>query len=80
MTTAAHNRRFSQLRILLKQDVDFPLENLILVENMPSRSSQLTRSGETLVATVRHCWRIQEPNATSIEIIFVELWKESIRD
>ena len=24
--------------------------------------------------------RIQEPNATSIEIIFVELWKESIKE
>jgi hypothetical protein len=36
------------LRILLKPVVDFPLENLILVENMPSRSSQLTISGGTL--------------------------------
>ena len=47
----APNSRFSQLRILLKPVVDFPLENLILVENMRSRTSQLTRSGGTLYDT-----------------------------
>ena len=31
---------FSQLRILLKPVVDFPLENPILAENKRSRSSQ----------------------------------------
>jgi hypothetical protein len=42
------NSRFSQLRILLKTVVDFPLENLILAESTHFRSSQLTRSGGTL--------------------------------
>jgi hypothetical protein len=44
----AANSRFSQLRILLKPDVDFPLENLILAESTQFRTSQLTRSGGTL--------------------------------
>jgi hypothetical protein len=39
---------FSQLRILLKPVVDFPLENLILAESTQFRSSQLTRSGRTM--------------------------------
>jgi len=47
--STSYNSRFSQLRILLNPVADFPLENLILVENMRSRSSQLTRSGGTLV-------------------------------
>jgi len=34
---ATYNSRFSQLRNLLKPVVDFPLENLILVENMSLR-------------------------------------------
>jgi hypothetical protein len=51
-TTA--NSRFSQLRILLKPVVDFPLENLILAESTLFRSSQLTRSGETLAAIAPH--------------------------
>jgi hypothetical protein len=42
-----HNSRFSQLRILLKPVVDFPLENLILAESTQFRTSQLTRSGGT---------------------------------
>jgi hypothetical protein len=45
------NSGFSQLRILLKPVADFPLENLILVENMPSRSSQLTSSCATLAVS-----------------------------
>lgn len=44
----ATNSGLSQLRILLKPDVDFPLENLILAETTQFRSSQLTRRGETL--------------------------------
>jgi hypothetical protein len=44
----ATNSRFSQLRILLKPVVDFPLENLILAESTQFRTSQLTRSGGTL--------------------------------
>jgi hypothetical protein len=47
---AAHNSRFSQLRILLKPVVDFPPENLILAESTQFRTSQLTRSGGTLAA------------------------------
>jgi hypothetical protein len=47
----AHNSRFSQLRILLKPVVDFPLENLILAESTQFRTSQLTRSGGTLTAS-----------------------------
>jgi hypothetical protein len=44
----ATNSRFSQLRILLKPVIDFPLENLILAESTQFRTSQLTRSGGTL--------------------------------
>jgi hypothetical protein len=33
---------------LLKPDIDFPLENLILAESTQFRTSQLTRSGGTL--------------------------------
>ncbi len=46
------NSRFSQLRILLKPVVDFPLENLILAESTQFRTSQLTRSGGTLAETI----------------------------
>jgi hypothetical protein len=42
------------LRILFKPVIDFPLENLILVENMRTRSSQLTRSGETLSVSLKN--------------------------
>jgi len=41
------------LRILLKPVADFPLENLILAESTQFRSSQLTRSGGTLAASVK---------------------------
>jgi hypothetical protein len=49
----AHNSRFSQLRILLKPVVDFPLENLILAESTQFRTSQLTRSRGTLAVFCR---------------------------
>ena len=48
VNNTAHNSGFSQLRILLKPVVDFPLENLILAESTQFRTSQLTRSGGTL--------------------------------
>ena len=60
-TTA--NSRFAQLRILFKPVVDFPLENLILVENMRTRSSQLTRSAETLVVSSRNYADIHNLNS-----------------
>jgi hypothetical protein len=47
------------LRILFKPVIDFPLENLILVENMRTRSSQLTRSGETLGEFLRNTGEIK---------------------
>jgi hypothetical protein len=50
----AGNSRFSQLRILLKPVVDFPLENLILAESTQFRSSQLTSSGGTLAASFQN--------------------------
>ena len=50
----ASNSRFAQLRILFKPVVYFPLENLILVENMRTRSSQLTRSAGTLCVRFQH--------------------------
>ena len=49
-----HNSRFSQLRILFKPVVNFPLENLILAESTQLRSSQLTRSGGTLCTIIKH--------------------------
>jgi hypothetical protein len=49
----SYNSRFAQLRILFKPVIDFPLENLILVENMRTRSSQLTRSAGTLAVSFK---------------------------
>jgi len=58
------NSRFSQLRILFKPVIDFPLENLILAESTQSRTSQLTRSGGTLGAIVI----IMQSNSSLIRI------------
>jgi hypothetical protein len=44
---------------LLKPVVDFPLENLILTESTQFRSSQLTRSGGTLVANFQSALKMK---------------------
>jgi hypothetical protein len=40
------NSRLAQWLVLFKPVVDFPLENLILVENMHFRTSQLREAAE----------------------------------